>query len=244
MRRTLVLAILAGFTLAGCSTAEKIDTAAETTTTGAPASSTTAAPTSTTSTTAAPTTTAPTTTTTAPPQPSHYEGAGDDVVTITKPTSVAIVHLVHTGQRNFIVRTVNAAGAGGGGLVNEIGAYDGVRLLDVREGEETAALEITADGSWTADVMPLNMATLWSGSDSLMGTGDAVVVIPGGLTKATPTAILHTGSSNFIVRGYGDTSSSGLVNEIGAYQGTKLLPRGLNVLEITADGSWSFIPQA
>lgn len=82
------------------------------------------------------------------------------------------------------------------------------------------------------------------------GTGDAVrgpVFLSEGLYRIQ---FSHSGRSNFIVRCYNVTTtrSEGLVNEIGNYEGEKVLSidgrfatSGHHLCEITADGSWTMI---
>jgi hypothetical protein len=74
------------------------------------------------------------------------------------------------------------------------------------------------------------------------GSGDFVqpVALPDPTSIA---AITHTGSSNFVIQA-DDANLQNLdllVNEIGNYQGTVLLPQGTANLEITADGPWTVV---
>lgn len=55
------------------------------------------------------------------------------------------------------------------------------------------------------------------------------------------TTFSHSGSSNFVVRSWGDRRSL-MVNEIGAYTGTVRLPDAV-ALEINADGNWTLEAQ-
>jgi hypothetical protein len=57
-------------------------------------------------------------------------------------------------------------------------------------------------------------------------------------TGLTTLKITHSGSSNFAVKAYGDSSRL-LVNEIGKYSGETLLPSGTVLLEVEADGNWT-----
>jgi hypothetical protein len=71
-------------------------------------------------------------------------GAGDDVILVEPATSArTTVTIVHDGQARFIV--VSYASPGGGTLVDEMGSYAGVGVLD----EGTFVLEIRADGEWS-----------------------------------------------------------------------------------------------
>jgi hypothetical protein len=75
---------------------------------------------------------------------------------------------------------------------------------------------------------------------SLQGSGDSVEQFSP-LTSATTATITHQGSANFAIWALGTTleQTGLLVNEIGSYSGTVLIPRGTAGLEITADGTWS-----
>jgi hypothetical protein len=146
------------------------------------------------------------------------------------------VAITHSGPGNFIVTALDASGGRLGLLVNEIGNYTGVRPLDFER--KPAALQIKAGGSWKLTVQPAQKAPLWTGTTS--GAGAAVLrlspeALGGGMATVT---ITHSGSSNFVVKAWGDTRRL-LVNEIGNYNGEVLLPRDAVLLEIDADGAWT-----
>jgi len=179
------------------------------------------------------TTTIPPTTTTTVPKVSVYDGSGDDVIQIAKPSTVNIAAFHYAGPSNFIVTGLDANQQRTGGLVNEIGAYDGVVPLDFLTGQATAFFQIKASGPWHIEIRPLS--TVRTFTTTIDGTGDEVVsyASKGGITSMT-----HDGSSNFIVVAY-TTTRTGLVNEIGPYQGRVLLPTGPGVIEIKGDGHWT-----
>lgn len=122
------------------------------------------------------------------------------------------------------------------------------------ETSEAPATETTqaAETSEAAPAEPEQSgAAAWAASEfgefetiSKKGTGDTVIKLPAGVTKAMVTAT-HNGASNFAVIGLDDSNDSAdlLVNEIGKYQGTT--PLGLNAfndvksLQITASGAWT-----
>ena len=77
----------------------------------------------------------------------------------------------------------------------------------------------------------------------LKGAGDDVVSVPGGTTALAVAAITYSGSSNFVIRTYNSSGQGSLlVNEIGAYNGTKALPKGTALLEVKSSGSWTIAP--
>lgn len=167
------------------------------------------------------------------PKEIKYTGRGDKILTITKPDSNGIGYaaITHKGSSNFVVETVGSEQL----LVNEIGKYSGRILFDMAEGEDTKRLKITANGSWTVTALP--MEKLRRFKDKISGEGDDVIVYVGDGGVAD---IKHTGESNFAVQTYNGDGRELLVNEIGSYSGEQLLPADGAIVEITADGDWSF----
>jgi len=145
-----------------------------------------------------------------------------------------IAKISHTGRSNFAVWSIDAAGERLDLLVNEIGNYSGVRPLDLSE--TPAALQIEADGSWRIEIQVAQKAPIWTGNAS--GKGSAVLLISGGTQGITVVKITHSGRSNFAVWVYGEDSDL-LVNEIGKYAGEVLIPPGMVLIEIEADGAWT-----
>lgn len=168
--------------------------------------------------------------------PIRLTGRGDDVVRLDKPDVPAIITLTHNGSSNFVVTNYDGGGNRIDLLVNEIGTYNGTRPLDFDAAELTERLEIQADGNWTVVVEPITAATsVRVPTSNTSGQGDSVLILSGGSPDTAD--ISHSGESNFVVQAYG-SSSRLLVNEIGAYSGTVIVPRDTLVLEIVADGRW------
>jgi len=196
------------------------------TTTAAPTKPTTIIRPTTPATSARPTTAVPPSRTYQALPAKNYTGTGDDVVTIEKPADKAalLTFSCPTCTSNVAVKSDNDL------LVNEIGAYTGIHLIDVRAGEVTTTLEITADSDWTIDIADITTAP-----QATSGIGDSVIWVNTG-TKA---AITHDGESNFAIE---EASASNgmdlLVNEIGAYTGTVRV-HSPAILDITADGAWT-----
>jgi len=178
-----------------------------------------------------------TTTTTAPPTPPQIaNGTGDSVLEVTFPAEPAIAHLIGRGSANFIVQSYDAAGQPLDLLVNTIGAYEGFRPLNFLNDQHTTRLQIQADGAWTVEIKPLRDAHTATVPGHFDDHGDDVVLLQG----PTDTAhFVNTGGANFIVQSYGSTREL-LVNEIGAYDGTVIIPSDAStVLEVQSDGAWS-----
>ncbi|MEU7696591.1 MULTISPECIES: hypothetical protein [Microbispora] len=175
------------------------------------------------------------------PKPRTYSGAGAKVLKLRKSdwTAVWLVTLTHRGGSNFIVSPLDPGGAEQGAIVNEIGDYKGSVLLNEDDGKDTAALKIQADGAWTIVLKPLSMARVWSGG-SLTGRGDEVAIIAPPSVGLTTVNARHSGSANFIVEAWTETSRELIVNEIGSWHGEVPLPSGTILVTIKADGVWSF----
>jgi hypothetical protein len=172
-----------------------------------------------------------------PPAPSvvSYSGRGDKVLKVRKPVdSAAIVTFTHTGSANFAVETLDSSLRSTDLLVNTIGRYSGVRLMDARDGEATTALKITADGRWTVKLADVKAAPRFA--TSRRGKGDAVLIYTGADAAMTFT---HAGRANFAVTSYSDSGSDLLINEIGKYTGETVVHGGPTVLEVVADGAWT-----
>lgn len=172
------------------------------------------------STAAAPTSTGPIAT---------FSGTGDDVITLPRQRTPAIMHITSSGTGNFVVKTSDDLS------VNVIGAYEGrVFVDDLLAGGQT---QITSNGPWTIEVLPL--ASVRNTGGVITGQGDDVVK---GHT-AMVARVTHDGVGNFIVRTYPE-SGNGFnlpINEIGPYSGTVLLENAIIV--IRADGPWSIVPR-
>ncbi len=160
-------------------------------------------------------------------------GRGDDVISnIIVGSDIYRVHFTHSGRSNFIVRSYDAENDREL-LINEIGYYDGYVLL---MGKAPFTFEITANGSWTYTIEPLDKIA----DTSFAGKGDYVT----GLSSFSSGVwrFTHDGKSNFVVRVYTSDGRDLLVNEIGKYDGKKMLtiPSGsYSFFEINADGNWT-----
>ncbi|MEU6788797.1 hypothetical protein ABZ912_57255 [Nonomuraea angiospora] len=169
-----------------------------------------------------------------------YTGVGDQVLRIRLTKSPGLLTLTHTGESNFIVTTVNSSGKQEQLLANEIGPYKGTVLYN---GDGTtksiAAVQIKADGAWSAVFKPLSKARCWC-TATMKGTGDQVLKLSPTRGLRTVTAV-HIGESNFIVQSYTRLGSWGdlLFNDIGSYQGSSVLPAGTRLVTVKADGPWT-----
>lgn len=72
----------------------------------------------------------------------------------------------------------------------------------------------------------MTASRIWDGASPLNGSGDDVVRISPSISGFETVTIQHSGSSNLI----------------GPYLGQHLLGGGTFLLEVTADGAWTFAP--
>jgi hypothetical protein len=131
---------------------------------------------------------------TTPPEPFTYTGRGSAVVQIAKPTAGAVVvELDIRSSSNAIVWALDAALGRNDLLVNEIGNYKGVRLMDLPSfvHETTVFLDIVATGTWTIRVRDTNAAPAFD--SGVTGQGDSVLRYTG---PARVVRLIHDGQAN------------------------------------------------
>lgn len=168
------------------------------------------------------------------------QGSGNDVIDFQIPGDMpAVLDLVHDGSSNFVVWSLDGDSEQIDLLVNEIGTYDGRRMVHggwFSAPEPVRHLDIEADGNWSITARPMSAADALT--TSLNGSGDDIVRYESSASTLTST---HDGSSNFIIVGYeSDGEYNGLiVNDIGSYSGTDLIEPGTEILDIQADGNWT-----
>lgn len=180
----------------------------------------------------------PTLTPLPPPDPITLSGSGDDVVEVDKWSEAAILHIVHNGGGNFAIWNYGEDGERYDLLVNTIGNYEGTVLIDFLQGELTTMFEITAGGTWTMEVMPLDPGymTFAQFPGSYEGKGDDVVWF-----EATSgiAEFNYGGGGNFAVWGFNDDGRDLLVNEIGPYSGKVLLQKDSYLMIVNAESTWT-----
>jgi len=172
-----------------------------------------------------------------PAAPVIFTGRGDDVVTVKKGDEPALLRISNAGSSNFAVWNYDATGSRIELLVNVIGPYKGLLLIDKLDSRpSTARLEVKGNGAWQIELLPLTSANSVNVPGTLVGKGDDVVLLNGG--KPDLMKISHAGTGNFAVWSYASRRTL-LINEIGAYSGTKPLDASTILLEIHADGAWN-----
>lgn len=171
-------------------------------------------------------------------EPQSFSGTGSEVV-LLEPLGedVFYAHVTHEGSSNVALWTVDENGQDIDLLVNEIGGYEGEVALNFSE--DPAALRIEADGAWSIDLVHLSEAPRWDGEGVYEDRGDSIVIVDGVADGLTPVTLAHDGESNFAIWAWGGSYPDLIVNDIGAYEGTTLLPDGSLVLQVDADGAWT-----
>jgi hypothetical protein len=165
-------------------------------------------------------------------------GSSDKVAKFTKPTGTAAIAVVsYRGADNFSIQSLDASGGQNDLLVNTIGSYSGTVLFDASS--DSVAFQVTASGPWKIVIRPLTDARLWSGSATVSGKGDDVLLLSTPTSGLTPATITNRGQDNFVVTAFSDTTSDLLVNEIGPYSGEVPLPDGTLLISVLSTGAWS-----
>ncbi len=174
---------------------------------------------------------------TATPAPIILQGTGDSVVDVSKGDEPMIAKVIHNGSSNFVIWNVDSSGNQMDLLVNTIGAYQGTLPIDFLDDEQTARFEVTADGAWQIELLPLDLARQSPIPSIFQGVGDDVVVLIGALKTDLLIVDASNASSNFAVFQYSDRKEL-LVNEIAPYTGTVAMNPETVLLTIKATGPW------
>jgi len=166
-----------------------------------------------------------------------YTGSGDKKFEITLPDGpgvLAVADMTHSGAGGFWVTGYNSDNGTIGGLVSANGPYDGTVMLNSLFDEDTASLEVLADGAWSVTVRSIDTVETLDGPYS--GDHDTVFKYegPGGTASST-----HGGESNFIIWSFGEPRKQLVENEIGVFSGTAEFQPGPTYVAVVADGPWT-----
>jgi len=168
-----------------------------------------------------------------------FVGFGDDVIQFTPDLEGAQVLRIQGGSAdaNFMVWTLAPDLSQLELVVNTIGLYTGTCVAGL-EGP-VGAIQVQTEGHWSLSFLgPDDLSVL---GDQERGFGDSVRFMSADLQPTTTARIVRieaSGSDNLTVWAYGGPPDL-LVNVIGAYSGTVVVPRDTQFLAITCDGSWS-----
>ncbi len=177
---------------------------------------------------------------TAQAAPQTYTGSGDAVVDITPIKSASILKVTFTGDSAFIVRPIDSTGKEGVSLVIDIGPFDGT-VFQQAVSKAVVALSVKAEGDWTIAISPIATAPI-VGTKNVSGTGSAVVKWAKPSSGYKKIAFTSDGDGAFIVRPIDSKGKEriSMILNVGAYNGSVLLPTGTQYLKITSNGNWNF----
>lgn len=167
--------------------------------------------------------------------PVSTAGTGDSVVELPVGATAGIVSSTHNGSGNFAIVDLDANIQPTLDLLaNTIGTYTGGAPYGISGLGTPVRLQITADGDWTLNIVPISAAAPLTLPVDAVGSG--VYLYDG---AAVTVAMTHQGQGNFAVMQYGGLVPGFPVNTIGAYIGTVALTAGPAVPVVTADGNYS-----
>ena len=165
-----------------------------------------------------------------------FRGNGDDIVDFETDKRAVVRFSCPACTSNTVLKTDGPESL----LVNEIGAYTGEHLINMKENSLTTSYEIEANSSWTLSISDLNSVKRVTGN-SVSGQGTSVVYVPSTYSKVL---VKNVGMSNFIVYTWPNKLPSYfsplLINEIGSYKGTKRI-KTPGLITIQSQGKWSLV---
>jgi hypothetical protein len=178
------------------------------------------------------------------PQPEikTHTGRGDEVIKFKKAiTEPMLVVTSWSGpDGNNTIYSYDSDGNEGDLLVNTIGSYKGTNLINIYEGENVKALKIEGSGSWKITLKPISEATAWDGKGTFSGESDNVISVSDVFDGLDSMKFKSTkADSNVIVYGLGDDGEDVIVNEIGNFSGTYVVPGSVTLMKISSDGHWT-----
>lgn len=169
------------------------------------------------------------------PEPVIYTGKGDDVIDVTPPDGVWVLHAIgNKEERHFAVKGYDSAGNPTELFVNTTDPYDGTTL---DPSLSTATLEINATGEWTIEFLPAVTLQTISKGETVTGSGDTVLLVVSYGSSATITG--NTDERHFAVKSYGNSRNNLMVNTTDPYEGKVMIKGEPIFLEINAVGEWS-----
>jgi hypothetical protein len=182
----------------------------------------------------------PTPTPTPVPEPRSYSGTGADVISIEKPGDADDAVLVYVrgnaAGRYFGVTSHAADGSQNDLLVNTTDPYEGVVLMDIRAGQVSTRLQVTAEGEWYIELRPLVMARRVDVPGTIEGSGDDVFIVVGDPDTAHISG--NQADRYFGVIAYSNRSHL-LVNTTDPYDGRVIVPGDVVLVEVSAEGPWT-----
>ena len=169
-------------------------------------------------------------------------GSGPDTVMLDEPPPVdhRIVVYKHTGTGTFRVVGLDVSGGEAEVLVERDGVVDGQALIGAPS--TVASLAVVADGEWSVAFESVVASPDLDLSTPVLGSGDAVFLVPSTLGGVTPRyRHIGQGSIRIASTGPGLATSNVLVAEDDSVVSRLRLPSGGRVLAIEATGEWALV---
>lgn len=170
-------------------------------------------------------------------------GAGDDVIQFDTPADGLVLFRIHGGGPNglFAVWTLSPDLTQNELLVNSTSSYSGVRVAGLQG--SVAGVQIRASDHWTIEAVgPEELPVL---EETCGGVGDVVILMREDLTTLEAPLVLafSTDTSGLTSMGALGMTPTLLINTIGSYSGTVIVPAGTQFLTLRCDGAWDLSRQ-
>ena len=164
-------------------------------------------------------------------------GSGDSVVKLPEGAKAGIVTATASGDGYFSVIVRDSSGTGTDYLFSTSAPFEGQAAWGVWAYGDGENIEVSARGDWTLTFDPISTAPAFT--SGISGSGYGVFLYDGPAGTVTGE---HKGESNFVLVEYAESYPYfGLIfNEIGDYNGTKMIRSGPSVVKVEADGDWTF----
>ena len=164
----------------------------------------------------------------------EFSGTGDDVITGLSLDQVTAITFTCLECEGYLA--VEPDSDTQQALVNTDGPWSGTVLTGLFDDAPTVELTITASSDWTLTIADANSLPVFD--DATQGSGTSAFIYSGDSTAARFT---HDGPYGFIVyhRAAGETDL--VLNEIGPYDGTVPISRGIIWVQTMAN--WTFMPE-
>ena len=169
-------------------------------------------------------------------------GSGSGTVMLDEPPPVdhRIVVYKHTGTGTFRVVGLDVSGGETEVLVERDGVVDGEALIGAPS--TVASVAVVADGEWSVAFESVVASPGLDLSAPVLGSGDAVFLVPSTLGGVTPRyRHIGQGSIRIASMGPGLDTSDVLVAEDDSVVSRLRLPSGGRVLAIEATGEWALV---
>jgi hypothetical protein len=170
-----------------------------------------------------------------------YHGDSDDIVKVKTTTKTGLAKITYSGDGYFSVWGLKPNGDEGQLLASAAEAYTGTVAYNTSTWDKLAGLKVTADASWTIQLLPLTKAKYWAINSK--GTGDQVLRLTRTSHGFHTLKIRYTGDGYFSVWALNAAGKEFdlLASAAKTYKGTVRLPSGTRYASIHADAPWTMV---